>query len=254
MGELLRLEGITRSFGALKAVDGLSLSLQEGEALGILGPNGAGKSTLFNLVAGHLTPDAGRIVYDGNDITAMPAAERCRIGIGRSFQIPHPFAGMTVFENLLVGAVFGGGLTERAAAVECRVILERTGLAAKANRLAGSLTLLDRKRLELARALATGPRLLLLDEVMAGLNHVEVGRIVDLVGEINAAGLTIIMVEHVMKAIMAACHRVVVLQFGRKIADATPERVVGNADVIAAYLGDRFARRHQAAVGAAEGA
>ena len=237
MGELLRLEGITRSFGALKAVDGLSLSLQESEALGILGPNGAGKSTLFNLIAGHITPDAGRIVYDGNDITAMPAAERCRIGIGRSFQIPHPFAGMTVFENLLVGAVFGGGLTERAAAVECRVILERTGLAAKANRLAGSLTLLDRKRLELARAMSTRPRLLLLDEIAGGLTDEETLLLTDTINALRREGVSIIWIEHVVRALLRVVERLVVIDLGALLQEGEPHAVMASREVREVYMG-----------------
>lgn len=237
MGALLKLENVTKSFGALKAVDGLSISLQTGEALGILGPNGAGKSTLFNLIAGHMTPDAGRVLYDGDDITAQPAAERCRLGIGRSFQIPHPFAGMTVFENLLVGAVFGGGLTERAGAAECHAILERTGLAAKANRLAGSLTLLDRKRLELARAMSTRPRLLLLDEIAGGLTDDETLLLTDTINGLRRDGVSIIWIEHVVRALLRVVDRLVVIDLGALLQEGEPQAVMASREVREVYMG-----------------
>lgn len=237
MDALLRLENVSKSFGALKAVDGLSVSLQTGEALGILGPNGAGKSTLFNLIAGHMRPDAGRILYDGNDITTRPAAERCRLGIGRSFQIPHPFAGMTVFENLLVGAVFGGGLTERAGAAECDAILRRTGLAAKANRLAGSLTLLDRKRLELARAMSTRPRLLLLDEIAGGLTDDETLLLTDTINSLRREGVSIIWIEHVVRALLRVVDRLVVIDLGALLQEGDPQAVMASREVREVYMG-----------------
>ena len=237
MDALLRLENVSKSFGALKAVDGLSVSLQTGEALGILGPNGAGKSTLFNLIAGHMRPDAGRILYDGNDITTQPAAERCRLGIGRSFQIPHPFAGMTVFENLLVGAVFGGGLTERAGAAECDAILRRTGLAAKANRLAGSLTLLDRKRLELARAMSARPRLLLLDEIAGGLTDDETLLLTDTINGLRREGVSIIWIEHVVRALLRVVDRLVVIDLGALLQEGEPQAVMASREVREVYMG-----------------
>jgi branched-chain amino acid transport system ATP-binding protein len=237
MDALLRLESVSKSFGALKAVDGLCVSVQAGEALGILGPNGAGKSTLFNLIAGHMRPDAGRIFYDGNDITTQPAFERCRLGIGRSFQIPHPFAGMTVFENLLVGAVFGGGLTERAGAAECDAILKRTGLAAKANRLAGSLTLLDRKRLELARAMSTRPRLLLLDEIAGGLTDDETLLLTDTINSLRREGVSIIWIEHVVRALLRVVDRLVVIDLGALLQAGEPQAVMASREVREVYMG-----------------
>jgi branched-chain amino acid transport system ATP-binding protein len=237
MAALLALENVTKSFGALKAVDGLSVSLMAGEALGILGPNGAGKSTLFNLVTGHLKPDTGRILYAGEDITATPAAERCRRGIGRSFQIPHPFSGMTVFENLLVASVFGGGLTERAGAIDCHLILERTGLAAKANRIAGSLTLLDRKRLELARALSTRPRLLLLDEIAGGLTDDETLLLIETINELKREGISIIWIEHVVRALLRVVDRLVVMDLGSLLREGEPRSVMASREVREVYMG-----------------
>jgi branched-chain amino acid transport system ATP-binding protein len=237
MAALLALENVAKSFGALKAVDGLSVSLQAGEALGILGPNGAGKSTLFNLITGHLAPDKGRVVYEGHDITRRTAAERCRLGIGRSFQIPHPFSGMTVFENLLVGAVFGGGLSEQAGLVECHLILDRTGLAAKANRLAGSLTLLDRKRLELARALSTRPRLLLLDEIAGGLTDDETLLLIETINGLKREGVSIIWIEHVVRALLRVVDRLVVMDLGALLREGEPQAVMTSREVREVYMG-----------------
>ena len=237
MATLLALENVSKSFGALKVVDALSFSLEDGEALGVLGPNGAGKSTLFNLITGHLTPDAGRIVYGGQDITRRPAAERCRLGIGRSFQVPHPFTGMTVFENLLVGAVFGGGLTERAGAAACRIILDRTGLAAKANRLAGSLTLLDRKRLELARALSTRPRLLLLDEIAGGLTDDETSVLIETINGLRREGVSIIWIEHVVRALLRVVDRLMVIDLGALLHEGEPRAVMASRKVQEVYMG-----------------
>ena len=207
------------------------------EALGILGPNGAGKSTLFNLVTGHLKPDAGRVLYEGEDITLKPAAARCRLGIGRSFQIPHPFSGMTVFENLLVAAVFGGGMSERAGAVECHVILDRTGLAAKANRIAGSLTLLDRKRLELARALSTRPRLLLLDEIAGGLTDDETLVLVETINGVRRQGISIIWIEHVVRALLRVVDRLMVMDLGALLREGVPRSVMASREVREVYMG-----------------
>ena len=237
MAALLALEQVSKSFGALRAVDGLTASLRAGEALGILGPNGAGKSTLFNLIAGEMTPDSGRILYDGEDITARSAADRCRLGIGRSFQIPHPFTGMTVFENLLVGAVFGGGMTERAGAVECHLILERTGLAAKANRLAASLTLLDRKRLELARAMSTRPRLLLLDEIAGGLTDDETLLLTDTINGLRREGVSIIWIEHVVRALLSVVDRLMVMDLGALLREGEPRSVMASREVREVYMG-----------------
>ncbi|HTS53763.1 MAG TPA: ABC transporter ATP-binding protein, partial [Burkholderiales bacterium] len=228
MSRLLVLEGISKSFGALKVVDDVSLALEENEALGILGPNGAGKTTLFNLISGDLRPDAGHVLLGGEDITALAPHRRCRSGVGRSYQIPHPFSGMTVLENLLVAAVFGGGTTESEAAARCVDILARTGLAGRANQLAGSLTLLDRKRLELARALATRPRVLLLDEIAGGLTEHEARALVDTVQDIRTQNVAIIWIEHVVHALLACVERLVVLNFGALIAQGEPHAVLAS--------------------------
>jgi branched-chain amino acid transport system ATP-binding protein len=237
MSRLLTLEGVSKSFGALKVVDDVSLALEESEALGILGPNGAGKTTLFNLISGDLRPDSGRVLLGGEDITALAPHRRCRSGIGRSYQIPHPFSGMTVFENLLVAAVFGGGMTESEAAALCVDILARTGLARRANQLAGSLTLLDRKRLELARALATRPRVLLLDEIAGGLTEHEARALVDTIQGIRAQNVAIIWIEHVVHALLACVQRLVVLNFGALIAQGEPHAVVSSPEVQRVYMG-----------------
>ncbi len=237
MAALLRLDGVEKSFGALRVADGLSLTLDPGEALGILGPNGAGKSTMFNLVTGHIRPDAGRVFYEGRDITVLDPSARCRLGIGRSFQIPHPFVGMTVYENLLVAAVFGGGLAEAAASDHCRDVLKRTGLAPKANKLAGSLTLLDRKRLELARAMATQPRLLLLDEIAGGLTDDEALALTDTINGLRADGVSIVWIEHVVRALLRVVDRLVVINFGRLLKEGAPDAVMASREVREVYMG-----------------
>ncbi|MGB6541334.1 MAG: ABC transporter ATP-binding protein [Xanthobacteraceae bacterium] len=234
---ILRLDNLTRSFGSLKAVDGVNLAVAPGEALGIIGPNGAGKSTLFNLVTGLLRPDAGSVAFDGRDITRAPPRARCVAGIGRSFQIPHPFENLTVFENLLVAAVHGRRRREREVVDACGDILERTGLIAFANRRAGTLNLLGRKRLELARALAGAPRLLLLDEIAGGLTEAECAELVTLVKEINKSGMTIVWVEHIVHVLVAVVSRLVVLNFGRKIVEGEPRPVMASAEVREIYLG-----------------
>jgi len=234
---LLVLEGVSKSFGALKVVDQVSLAVEENEALGILGPNGAGKTTLFNLISGDLKPDGGRILLAGENITTLAPHRRCRSGIGRSYQIPHPFSGMTVFENLLVAAVFGGGASETEAAARCSDTLSRTGLARRANQLAGSLTLLDRKRLELARALATRPRVLLLDEIAGGLTEHEAQALVETIQGIRAQNVAIVWIEHVVHALLACVQRLVVLNFGALIAQGEPHAVVTSPEVQRVYMG-----------------
>jgi branched-chain amino acid transport system ATP-binding protein len=234
---ILRLDNLTRSFGSLKAVDGVQLEVAQGEALGIIGPNGAGKSTLFNLVTGLLKPDSGAIWFDGRDITRAPPRVRCIAGIGRSFQIPHPFESLTVFENLLVAAIHGGRRREPQVIDACGEILERTGLIAFANRRAGMLNLLGRKRLELARALASAPRLLLLDEIAGGLSEAECAELVELVQDIKKAGMTIVWVEHIVHVLVAVVSRFVVLNFGRKIVDGEPRPVMASDEVREIYMG-----------------
>ncbi len=217
--------------------DALSIALRDGEALGVIGPNGAGKTTLFNLIAGGVRPDAGRVMFGGADITRMPSAARCKAGIGRSHQIPHPFTGMTVFENLLVGATFGDGRREAEAYDICVDVLRRTGLLKRANTRAGTLTLLERKRLELARALVTNPKVLLLDEIAGGLTESECHVLVDTIRDVHAAGVSIIWIEHVLHALRAVVTRLVVIDFGRKIADGEPAEVMASPRVREIYMG-----------------
>jgi branched-chain amino acid transport system ATP-binding protein len=234
---LLALEQISKRFGAIVVADRIELDLAPGEALGIIGPNGAGKTTLFGIISGAITPDSGRVLYAGRDITQLPPAARCALGIGRSFQIPLPFSGMSVFENLVVAASFGGGLREHDAYDICMTILQRCGLADDANRPAGSLTLLDRKRLELARALASGPRLLLLDEVAGGLSEHECRQLIELIREIKQAGISVIWIEHVVHALFASIDRLVVLHNGAFIADGEPHAVIRSPQVAEIYMG-----------------
>ena len=234
---LLDVENLAKSFGSLQVINSFFLHLEEGEALGIIGPNGAGKSTLFNLITGTLSSDHGAITYDGRDITRASAFDRCRAGISRSYQIPHPFGGMTVFENLLVGAAFGGGDGEAESTDHCAAILERTGLASKANALAGSLTLLERKRLELARALATKPRVLLLDEIAGGLTEPEVVDLVATINDIRAENMSIIWIEHIVHALLSVVDRLIVINFGEKLDDGDPEAVINSPEVQKVYMG-----------------
>jgi branched-chain amino acid transport system ATP-binding protein len=237
MAPLLALAHVSKNFGALKVIDDLSLEVDEGEALGILGPNGAGKTTLFNLVAGDLPVSAGTIRYRGADVTHLPNHARCRLGIGRSYQIPHPFANMTVFENVLAGAAFGAGKREAECADRCVALLEQTQLAPKANQPAGSLTLLERKRLELARALATEPSLLLLDEIAGGLTDHECQQLIDTIRAVHAAGVSLIWIEHVVHALIAVVGRLLVIDFGQRLADGPPQRVMADPAVQEVYMG-----------------
>jgi branched-chain amino acid transport system ATP-binding protein len=234
---ILVLDNLEMAFGALKVTDGVSLSVGQGEALGIIGPNGAGKTTLFALIAGALKPTRGKVLLEGCDVTALGPQARCRAGVGRSHQVPLPFEKLTVFENVLVAACFGQNKYERDFVESCGEVLERSGLLSKANRPAGSLTLLDRKRLEMARALATKPRLLLLDEIAGGLTEGECGALIKTIREINAAGTTILWIEHIVHALTAVVSRLVVLNFGRKIAEGEPKAVMESEEVRTIYLG-----------------
>jgi branched-chain amino acid transport system ATP-binding protein len=234
---LLEITGLKKSFGSIVVADGLELAMVPGEAVGIIGPNGAGKTTLFNLIAGSLSPDGGAIRFDGRDLLGLSPQGRCRAGLGRTHQIPRPFENLTVFENLLVGAVHGRGKTEREVAQSCGDILERLGLIKRANTLAGSLTLLERKRLEMARALATAPRLLLLDEIAGGLTEGECAELVATIRNIRASGVAILWIEHVVHALLAVIDRLVVLNFGRKIAEGVPKEVMQRSDVREIYMG-----------------
>src|SRR5437016_7331125 len=237
MPPILAFEKISKRFGAVVVADGIDLLLAEGEALGIIGPNGAGKTTLFGIASGTVAPDAGRVIFAGLDITSLPPQRRCRMGIGRSFQIPQPFNGMTVFENLVVAAAFGGGRGEREVYPRCVELLDQCGLAAKANRLAGSLTLLDRKRLELARALASQPKVLLLDEVAGGLTEHECQALIAFIGEIMRSGVSIVWIEHVVHALLASVDRLLVLHNGAFIADGEPQAVIRRPQVAEIYMG-----------------
>ncbi len=234
---ILSLNAVSKSFGSLKVTDDVSFDVPEGHALGIIGPNGAGKSTLFNLITGNLTPDAGTIRFDGRNVTRVPAMDRCLAGVGRSFQIPQPFGKLTVFENLLVAASFGRAAPEAAVTAACAEVLERTGLLAKANAPAGALSLLERKRLELARAMATGPKLLLLDEIAGGLTDAECRSLVDTIRELHAGGVTIIWIEHVLHALTSVVERLLVLDFGRVIGLGAPTEIMESREVKEIYLG-----------------
>jgi branched-chain amino acid transport system ATP-binding protein len=234
---LLELHDVGKSFGAVRAVRGLTLRVEEGEALGIVGPNGAGKTTVLNLIAGALRTDEGRIVFDGRDVTRLPAHHRCRLGIGRTFQIPRPFGGLTAYENVLVaytyGARHGGGDAQSV----CLPVLERVGLRHKANALAGSLTLLERKRLEIARAVVTRPRLLLLDEVAGGLTEPEVHALVETVEDLRAQGITIVWIEHVVHALLKVADRLLALAEGQPLVEGKPQEVMSSAKLRDVYLG-----------------
>jgi len=234
---ILALERISKRFGAVVAAQEIDLALDQGEALGIIGPNGAGKTTLFGIATGTVAPDGGRVLLAGTDITRLSPDRRCRLGLARSFQIPQPFGGMTVFENAVVAAAFGQGLHERDVYAACLEILDRCGLAGKANRLAGSLTLIDRKRLELARALATKPRVLLLDEVAGGLTEHECASLVALIREVRETGVSIIWIEHVVHALIAVVDRLAVLHAGAIIESGEPNAVIRSPQVAEIYLG-----------------
>ena len=237
MPAILQLDQIGKRFGAIVIADALDLSLDAGEALGIIGPNGAGKTTLFGIASGAVAPDAGRVLLDGTDITRLSPERRCRLGIARSYQIPQPFSGMTVFENLVVAAAFGQDRREREVYRPCLDLLDRCGLAAKANAQAGALTLLDRKRLELARALATGPRVLLLDEVAGGLTEHECTALVALIRDIHKDGVSIIWIEHIVHALVAVVDRLAVLHGGAIIAEGEPRAVIATPRVQEIYMG-----------------
>jgi branched-chain amino acid transport system ATP-binding protein len=235
---LVTCRSVTRRFDGLVANDSIDLDVKRGEILGLIGPNGAGKSTLFNLIAGSYPVSFGSIAFDGHDITALPAAERCRLGIARTYQVPRSFDSMSVVENVTVGAFvrYPGVLAARAKALD---VLEYVGLAANADASAADLTPPQKRRLEVARALATEPKLLLLDEVLTGLTPSEAAAGVDLVRKVRESGITVVMVEHVMEVVMPLVDRAVVLHLGKVLTEGLPKDVVRDEKVITAYLGDR---------------
>ena len=234
---ILRLDGISKHFGNLIVIDDLSFTLGAGEALGIVGPNGAGKTTTLNLVAGDLAPSTGSVWFAGSDVTRLPGHRRCRSGIGRTAQVPRPFEGLTVFENVLAGATFGGG-SRRGDAVDTSIAaLERAHLLDRANVRAGELTLLQRKRLELARALATSPTLLLLDEIAGGLTEAEMNELIDTIGSIHAGGVSIIWIEHIVHALLRVVDRMLAMDYGRVLIEGDPHHVMASDEVRSVYLG-----------------
>ena len=234
---LLSLHAVSKSYGALKVTDAITLAVTEGETLGILGPNGAGKTTLFNLISGDVRVDAGRVEYEGRDVTRLKPHQRCHAGIGRSYQVPQPFGNMSVFENLVTAACFGAREREQQAWQTAHEVLVQTGLMPHANKPAGGLTLLDRKRLELARALATRPKLLLLDEIAGGLTEPEARQLVEELQEIKARGVTMIWIEHVVHALLSLADRLFVINFGQKLAEGAPRAVMNDAEVRRVYMG-----------------
>lgn len=234
---LLSANGVGKSFGANRVLHDVSFEVRQGEVLGILGPNGAGKTTLFNLISGDLRPNGGEIVLDGRTLKGEPPFRRAKMGIGRTYQIPLPYGGMTTFENLLVAAAFGGSRREAEVYDYCAAVLRDCELEPRANTMASALTLLDRKRLELARALASQPKLLLLDEIAGGLTNEEGKELVDLVRRIRDRGVTIVWIEHVLHALMAVADRVMVLNFGEKIAEGLPRTVMEDPEVKRVYMG-----------------
>lgn len=237
---ILEIKQLNKKFGGLTVTKNINMTMSEGQIFGIIGPNGAGKSTLFNLISGYIKPDSGRILFQGKDITGKQPHQLCMEGIGRTFQIVKPFASKTVLYNVAVGA-FARTNNRKKALDYAESVVDRVGLGGRKDSLAKNLTIVDRKRLELAKALATRPKLLLLDEILAGLTPNEVDEAVRLIRNIRASGVTIIMIEHVMRAVMALCEQVMVISYGEHIAEGTPKEVTENAEVISVYLGEDHA-------------
>lgn len=236
---ILEVKELTINFGGLIAVNNLNMKVDTGQAVGLIGPNGAGKTSAFNLISGVYKPTHGQVIFNGENITGLAPYLVNRKGIGRTFQVVKPFGSMTVLENVMVGGFVHTSNRNKSREIALQVI-ERVGLQRKVNSLAKSLTLADRKRLEVAKALATEPKLLLLDEVLAGLNPTEVEEAVKMIKDINKSGISILMIEHVLQATMAICSHIVVLDYGKKIAEGTPQEVTNSPEVIKAYLGDEY--------------
>ena len=239
--EILRIEKVTKNFGSLIALNGVDVTVNRGDILGMIGPNGSGKTTLFNVISGIYAPASGEIRYKGQKISRRKPHSICRMGIARTFQIVQPFSQMTLLENVLIGAMYGRGLSLSQGRDKAEEILEFVGLREKLHLIPDRITTPDRRRLELARALATEPEVILLDETMAGLTPTEIEDALQLLRRINDRGITLFIVEHVMKAVMGISERVMALHYGEKIAEGKPEEVAQNAEVIKAYLGDRDA-------------
>jgi branched-chain amino acid transport system ATP-binding protein len=237
MTPALELRGVSKAFRAIRIAADLDLSVAQNEAIGILGPNGAGKTTILGLVTGTLALDAGAVFYFGRDLARLPTEERCRLGLARAYQVPQPFGDMTVFENLMVGAAYGASAGLKRAQGRALEVLEQCGLVAHANTPAGRLTLLNRKRLELARALATEPKVLLLDEIAGGLTQHECEDLVALIRRVHAAGVTIVWIEHVLHALLSVVTRALVLYQGKFIADGPPQEVIRDPKVAEIYMG-----------------
>ncbi|WP_420586139.1 ABC transporter ATP-binding protein [Ruegeria sp.] len=237
MTTILKLQDLSKAFGAVTVADAMSYEVQQGEALGVIGPNGAGKTSMFNLITGTLKSNSGVIEFSGQNVTKWSAAKRSHTGIARSFQVPQPFSGMTVFENAMIAATQSAGMHGHQAERFCLEVLDQTELLPKANVLAGSLTLLERKRLELTRALCAKPKLLLLDEIAGGLTEAECKSLVQTIKDIHASGVTIIWIEHVVHALLAVVDRLIVIDFGKKIAEGEPQAIMESAEVKQIYLG-----------------
>ncbi|WP_366550067.1 ABC transporter ATP-binding protein [Ruegeria sp. ANG10] len=233
----MRLQDLSKAFGAVTVADAMSYEVQQGEALGVIGPNGAGKTSMFNLITGTLRSNSGVIEFNGRNVTKWSAAKRSHAGIARSFQVPQPFSGMTVFENAMIAATQSADMHGHQAERFCLEVLDQTELLPKANVLAGSLTLLERKRLELTRALCAKPKLLLLDEIAGGLTEAECKSLVQTIRDIHASGVTIIWIEHVVHALLAVVDRLIVIDFGKKIAEGEPQAIMESAEVKEIYLG-----------------
>lgn len=235
--DIMVISHLHKKFGQVKAVDDLSFDVKEGEILGMMGPNGAGKTTVFNLITGVLKPDEGKIIFKGKDITYASPAKRCHLGIGRTYQIPCPFEKMTVFENLMVAAVHGGGLDRKKAREEAYNILSLIGLLEMRNSISGELSLLNRKRLEIGRAIATKPSLILLDEVAGGLTEIEAKQLLEVVRKISNMGITIIWIEHILSMMSEGVDRLLVISEGRWLKCGEPKEVMNSEEVLKCYLG-----------------